>query len=273
MIAQEEFDEVQASLAARNPKRTPPRVVSGPTLLTGIARCATCGSGMTIRTGKGGRYRYYVCAGCAQKGKTHCPGRSIGMAALDGMILEHLADSLFTPDRLAVILEAYVTRSAEADEARGRRLAQARARATEIGGRMSRLLNLVANGSMAEDDPALKDMLADLKAQRHGAAEEIKLLEAGNAATGQPITAAKIAQLAETLRIALHSDDVAFRKAYLRLFVDEIVVGDTEIRLRGPKAALAKAAAQNQLPGGAAMVPSFVRGWRPRRDSNSRPQD
>jgi site-specific DNA recombinase len=54
------FDEVQSLLHSRNPKRMPPRVVSGPTLLTGLATCATCGGGMTIRTGKGGRYRYYT---------------------------------------------------------------------------------------------------------------------------------------------------------------------------------------------------------------------
>jgi len=41
---------VQAKLAAQNPRVTPPRVVSGPTLLTGLAVCEKCGSGMT-RTG------------------------------------------------------------------------------------------------------------------------------------------------------------------------------------------------------------------------------
>jgi hypothetical protein len=45
-------------LEARRPTRTPPRVVTGPTLLTGLVRCETCGGSMTIRTGKGGRYRY-----------------------------------------------------------------------------------------------------------------------------------------------------------------------------------------------------------------------
>jgi len=128
IIPAEDFELVQSSLKARSPKRMPPRVVGNPTLLTGIARCATCGSGMTLRTGKSGRYRYYTCAGCAQKGKTACLGRSISMAALDGMILEHLADKLFTPERLRVMLDAYIARSAEADSQRRERLAHARRR-------------------------------------------------------------------------------------------------------------------------------------------------
>jgi hypothetical protein len=111
---------------ARSPKRVAPRIVGSPTLLTGIARCGTCGSGMTLRTGKSGRYRYYACAGCGQKGKTLCPGRSIGMGTLDEAVLGHLAERLFTPERLEIILSAYLPRSAEAGEARRAQLSQAR---------------------------------------------------------------------------------------------------------------------------------------------------
>jgi hypothetical protein len=59
------FDSVQAMLKAKNPRAMPPRVVTGPILLTGIATCASCSGGMTLRTGKSGRYRYYTCATCA----------------------------------------------------------------------------------------------------------------------------------------------------------------------------------------------------------------
>ncbi len=57
LIDQATFDRVQAHLRSRNPKVMPARVVSGPTLLTGICFCANCGRAMTLRTGKGGRYR------------------------------------------------------------------------------------------------------------------------------------------------------------------------------------------------------------------------
>jgi hypothetical protein len=126
IIGSHEFEQVQAGLRSRNPKRIPPRVAGNPTLLTGIAVCGTCGSGMTLRTGKSSGYRYYTCAGCAQKGKTICAGRSISLPALDGMILEHLADRLFAPERLEVILDAYIARSAEAEINRREQLAPAR---------------------------------------------------------------------------------------------------------------------------------------------------
>ena len=43
LIDQATFDAVQSTLKGRNPKVLPARVVSGPTLLTGICFCADCG--------------------------------------------------------------------------------------------------------------------------------------------------------------------------------------------------------------------------------------
>jgi hypothetical protein len=60
LIDRETFDAVQTLLKARHPTVTPSSVISGPTMLTGLIHCAKCGGAMTIRTGKGGRYRYEV---------------------------------------------------------------------------------------------------------------------------------------------------------------------------------------------------------------------
>jgi hypothetical protein len=68
------IDAVQAHLRSRNPKVTPARVVSAPTLLTGICFCATSAGAMTLRTGKGNRYRYYTCSTKARQGDSGCIG-------------------------------------------------------------------------------------------------------------------------------------------------------------------------------------------------------
>ncbi len=268
IIAVEEFEQVQAGLASRNPKRVPPGVVGSPVLLTGIARCATCGSGMTLRTGKSGRYRYYTCAGAAQKGNTRCPGRSIAMAALDGMVLEHLADRLFTPDRLAVVLDAYIARSAEADQTRRDRLAQGRRNLTEAEGRLARLLELVAKGLLELDDPTLKEQIDAAKLARTAATELVRLLGTPGPAGSACITPGKLQKLAVAAREALTQADGAFRKAYVRLFLERVLVGDGEIRLSGSTASIARAASMGALPPAASVVPSFVRKWRPVGDSN-----
>ncbi len=74
------------------------------------------------------------------------------MPALDGVVLEHLADRLFTPDRLQIILEAYIARSADADVSRRENLSAARRALTEAQGKISRLLELVEQGLMVVND-------------------------------------------------------------------------------------------------------------------------
>ena len=114
----------QAKLARNNPKVTAPRIVNGPTLLTGLAACASCGSGMT-RTGtaRGHRsYSYYTCADCHQKGKSVYKGRHIPMGKLDTLIIEGVKSQLFELDRmatiLAVILDRQTTKEAAVEERR-----------------------------------------------------------------------------------------------------------------------------------------------------------
>lgn len=77
-------------LKTRSLALTAPRVVSGPTLLTVICFCATCGGAMTLRTGKSGRYRYYTCSTKARQGETGCKGRTVPMEKLDSVVAEHL---------------------------------------------------------------------------------------------------------------------------------------------------------------------------------------
>ena len=101
-----EYEAVQALLKTRSPALTAPRITSGPTLLTGICFCAGCGMAMTLRTGKGGRYRYYTCSTKARQGETGCKGRTVPMEKLDSVVAEHIEQRLLQPKRLEQVLSA-----------------------------------------------------------------------------------------------------------------------------------------------------------------------
>src|SRR5215216_780316 len=55
---------------------------------------------MTLRTGKGGRYRYYTCSTKARQGETGCPGRTVPMEKLDTLVADHIEQRLLQPKRL-----------------------------------------------------------------------------------------------------------------------------------------------------------------------------
>ena len=61
LVEDAEYAAAQDLLKVRNPKVTPPRRTTNPVLLSGVAQCGHCGGPMRLRTGKGGKYRYYTC--------------------------------------------------------------------------------------------------------------------------------------------------------------------------------------------------------------------
>src|SRR4029077_4000302 len=134
IIDQHVFARAQRQLHARNPKVAPPRVTTGPILLTGLRVCASCQGGMMLRTGtsKNGRvYRYYTCSNCATKGKTVCKGRSIPMEKLDRLVTENLMERLFEPERLAIILASLSARRAQKAETLNGRLVALQSEVTD----------------------------------------------------------------------------------------------------------------------------------------------
>ena len=96
----------QRAAAARGPEaiRLPPRLVSSPILLTGLLKCGHCHAGMTLPIGKSGKYRYYKCTTCVNKGNAQCPSCNIPMEKLDELVLEHMASRVFASRRLQLML-------------------------------------------------------------------------------------------------------------------------------------------------------------------------
>lgn len=253
------FNAVQARLKSRNPKVTPPRVVTGPILLTGIATCATCGGGMTLRTGKSGKYRYYTCATCAQRGKSAYPGRSIPVDKLDTLVTDRLNECLFTTDRVRALLTGLLARQIARSDDHNQRVAALQNKLSECESRLSRLYEAIENGVADCTDPTLKDRLANLKNERDRAkAARDRAMQELQPETR--ITEEKINAFAGLMRANVANGPIPFRRAYIRAVIDQVEVDDTEIRIRGRKDVLERLVmSSGTIPAG---VRSFVRKWR-----------
>ena len=83
------------------------------------------------------------------------------------------------------------------------------------------------------------------------------------------ITPDRLAAFSHLMREKLDTGDSPARKAFLRSVISQIEVDDDKIRIVGDKATLAAIIAGGQT--GETQVRGFVRKWRTRRDSNSRP--
>jgi site-specific DNA recombinase len=273
LIDREIFDTVQARLKARDPRMTPARVTSGPTLLTGICFCAKCGGAMTLRTGKGsagGIYRYYTCSTKARQGKTGCEGRSIPMNSLDQLVATHLEERLLQPERLETILANVLDRRQERTERRSEHLAELHKRITETDQRLNRLYDAIESGVADLDTPGLKERIVGLNALREQASANAERAQAAFESSGnQAFSLDMVRAFARTARQRIRLKGGGYRRDHLRALAQRVEVADREVRIIGSKSELLRtlvaAAGGNSS---VIRVQSSVLKWCTRHDSN-----
>jgi len=239
IVTRAEWEAVRAHLKSRSPQWTPPRTVSGPTLLTGIAFCASCGGAMTLRTGKGGRYRYYTCSTRARQGSCGCGGTTVPMEKLDSAVLAHIEDRLLDPRRLTALLSEVLTRREEYIERRQHHVAELRKRATEADAKLVRLYEAIENGVADLGDPVLKARIDELVAVRSQARADADRAASAIERAGPDLTEEKVKAFAAAARKRLRKSGGSYRREHLRAVAQRIeVIDKTEARIIGSKTGL-----------------------------------
>ena len=223
---------------------------------------------MTIRTGKGGRYRYYACSIKARQGETGCKGRAIPMDKLDRIVVGHIEERLLDPERLEELLGTVLGRRDDQAERRRQHIAELERRATESELRLKRLYDAIEAGVADLDDPALKDRIDGLKAIRDQAKADADRSQAMLQNTGQKaVTPQMLRKFAATARERIRLEGGGYRRDHLRALAQRVEVAEGEVRIMGSKSRLLQTLVAGS---GVNSVPTQGLKWRRRRDSNPR---
>lgn len=264
IVEQDAFDAVQRTLKARNPNKTAPRVVTGPTLLTGIATCEKCGRGMMLRTGKSGQYKYLTCARSATEG-TGC-GHSVRMDRIDELVLKAVEEQVFAPDRLIPILQAMTERTDDTRQQLETEIDRQRIAVTEAQSRLDRLYDAIEAGIAELHDPRFRERVDLAKLQIREGSTALEALRQRRSARAE-LSPTMVRRFASGIRRRLRDADPAFRRTWLHMFVSNVTIGKDRIRICGPQDQLLKAVSE-EGDFVRTTVPTFARDWRTRQDSN-----
>ena len=265
IITTEEFSLVKATLQARRPSVTPTRITNSEVLLTGLARCESCGSALMLSTGKNGRYRYYACAASRLKGKTACKiPTSIPEDELDRLVLGALADRLLRPERLVTILrEAFRYRKEMASNNTVQKTAlRNELKNAEI--QIERLLTALADGTVPEM-AAVRGKLDALNKKREESASHLRMLDRELPVLRQALSNQQANSIAAALKRRLLNASRPLQRRYVRGLVSEIVVNREMATISGSRAALAACTSD---PSRIGVVLGSGRDWRPQGESN-----
>jgi DNA invertase Pin-like site-specific DNA recombinase len=265
------FAAARQRCASRAPSVIPPKIAGAKTLLTGLLKCAHCGAGMTLATGKGGRYRYYKCNTQINKGRDACISQPIPMEKLDKIVLTALADEVFTPERVSVMLDELAKFQKASMQEQDAAIKPLTRELADIEKQTTNLYEAVGKGFLPSTDS-----LYAHSHKLHARRQEVLLAIASHKQQRQMPTSLlkpkNIGLFTQALRKKLLAQDSSFSKDYLRLLVQEIRIKGREATMTGSYAALANAMAEKNM-GTHDRVPRFVPNWLPDLDSNQGPAD
>jgi site-specific DNA recombinase len=172
---------------------------------------------ITLRTGKGSRYRYYTCSTKARQGETGCVGKSVPMEKLDTLVAGHIEHRLLAPERREEVLASVLDRRQERSKRRREHIAELNKRAVEADLRLKRLCDAIEAGVADLKDLGLKERLAGLKATRDQAqADTTRAQAALDSAAQQPITTTVLRKFAATARKRMRIEGGGYRRDHLR---------------------------------------------------------
>lgn len=260
IIEQAKFDRVAALRQKRAPRNTPPRETSGPTLLIGIAKCgiAGCGCGMTIRTGKGGRYRYYTCHARTNRGAGSCTCPSVRAEKLDEIVMRELANRIFAENELEPLLQQVLDTSSEARQRKQQEVAQCEERLVTARCRLANLHDAIELGTLSARDPDIAARIKERRTEIDVLNSTVRTLRQQIDSGPSRITPAAVRKFGAIVRQRLLHGDGPTRQNIARAFIRTVRVGPNII-IEGGTQALAHGAATVARSRGA--VPSFDREW------------
>ena len=185
------------------------------------------------------------------------------MEKLDGIVLEALEQRVLAPERLPELLAAFLEKSDESDQRRREELALIRAAKTNSEGALNRLYELVEQGLASPSDRDFAERLTHHRQRIAALSADIASLERQLASTQRRITPDVVGRFGKLLSDGLRADNPALRQAYTRLLIDEVIVQDDQIHIRGSRKALERAVIATAASS-RTKVPSFAREWRAR---------
>lgn len=227
-VSQEIWDAVQqvnhenrkAFEDANHPEH--PNRLRGTFLLTGLVKCARCGSavnGSIVQKSGRLRHAYYWCS--RAKRRRDCAASRIPKEALEQKIIAALAEEVLQPAHLRHLYE--VGTQAQLALAKQGELQQAQLM-QDLTGLKQKIERVIKAIEQAGGSEALVARLRTLEDQQAQVKTELEILEAELANAGQVYSLDGIERLAFELRTALQEADIQLQRQILRGFVPEILV-------------------------------------------------
>lgn len=268
IISKADFEKAAALRATRAPGGSYEyRAAASTALLTGLAKCAHCGAGFVLVSGKGGNYDYYKCSTRAYKGNDMCDAPNIPREELEATILKVIAEKVLQPERIESMLEelrTQITKLQLPDREREKLVQRQIALTTE---QINTWYELVESGKLELHD-TLRERLVSAQRRLDQMAAELAEIGKRRQLPLKKFGSAQISGFATAVRTEILTPGSKYAKSYLRAILSEIRISAAGGTVEGSNADMAGAVSGWRPDTATLAVPRHVSNWRARQDSN-----
>ena len=223
IVSKRDFQKARRLLGSRAPKKVNPRRASSPYLLSGIAKCETCGKAMTAAEAKSGKYTYYICHSLLKRGKGACKTPRLNAKSFEKLIVNEIRENVLTESNIRDLVKLLDEEMDGVARDQRERLQNIEEELEDVKKRLGRIWNHIetTDTEMADASDRIREH-RERKEKLEIAAEEARALlkERRQFLDSADTIAAFAAEMSEFLK----TSELTETKAFVGSFVKEVVV-------------------------------------------------
>jgi site-specific DNA recombinase len=199
-----------------------PRRMASNYVLSGLVRCARCGSplnGDRIKPKTKNANRYYVCS--LRKRTGECRAPIIPQAVLEKIVIDVVVSDVIDPVNLAAAQEELIRERAGQDNFSLLQREQLNRQLQELRRKINNLTGAIAELGHSR---SMLDNLQELEGQEANTMASIAKLDDDGRNRQDRLSLEQLGKLSEQLRAVLNSDDRAFTRRVLFGLIDHIII-------------------------------------------------
>ena len=223
IISKRGFQRARRLLGSRAPKKVNPRRAASPYLLSGIAKCETCGKAMTAAEAKSGKYTYYICHSLLKRGKGTCKTPRLNAKSFEKIIVDEIRANILTESNIRDLVKLLDEEMDGVARDQRERLQNIEEELEDVKKRLGRIWNHIetTDTEMADASDRIREH-RERKEKLEVAAEEARALlkERRQFLDSADTIAAFAAEMSDFLK----TSELTETKAFVSSFVKEIQV-------------------------------------------------
>ena len=223
IVTKQEFRRIARIMQSRAPKKVNPRRVSSRYLLSGLAKCETCGKAMTAAEAKSGKYTYYICHSLLKRGKGTCKTPRLNAKKFEKIIVDELRANILTESNIQDLVKLLDEEMDGVAHEQRERLETIEGELEDVKKRLGRIWNFIetSDTEMADASDRIREHRERKETLEIAAEESRALLKERLQLLDSADT---IATFAEEMSDFLKTSELTETRAFVHSFVKEVVV-------------------------------------------------